>query len=62
MKIATLLKPSLLQPKQASLASRVSVRVSKPAEVVSDEKTKLEGAEKLNRYYANMGFPEGMGY
>lgn len=58
MKIATLPKPSLLQLNQTSLSSRVSVRVSKPSKVATDEKTKLERAEKLNRYYANIGFPE----
>ena len=62
MSIATLLKSSFLQLNQTSLSTRVSVRVSKPSEVAPDEKTKLEHAEKLNRYYANMGFPDGVGY
>jgi len=62
MKIATLLKPNLLQLNQTSLSSRVSVRVSKPSKVGTDEKTKLERAEKLNSYYSNMGFPEAGGY
>jgi len=62
MKIATLLKPSLLPSKQTSLSSRVSVRVSKPSTIATDQKTKLERAENLNRYYANMGLPEGGGY
>jgi hypothetical protein len=58
MKIATLQKPGLLQSNQTSLSSRVSVRFSKPSRVTTDEKTKLERAEKLDRYYANLGFPE----
>jgi hypothetical protein len=62
MKIATLLKPSLLQLNQTSLSSRVAVRVGKPSEFATDEKTRLERAENLNRRFANMGFPEGGGY
>jgi len=61
MKIATLLKPSLLQLNRRSLSTRVSVRVSRPAKVATDERTALERSERLNRYCANTGFPEGGG-
>jgi hypothetical protein len=60
MKTATWLKPSLLRSNRTSLSSRVSVRICTPSKVAADEKAQLERAEKLDRYYAHLGFPEAI--